>query len=86
MVLVQEEDGVEHLIYYLSRNLNDTEVKYSYIENLSLAAVQAVQIFHHYILFRKTIVILDCNPMTYILSYQLFGGKVFKMDCHFVGI
>jgi len=24
MVLIQEEDGMEHLIYYLSRNLNDT--------------------------------------------------------------
>ena len=30
MVLVQVENGIEHSIYYLSRNLNDTEVKYSY--------------------------------------------------------
>ena len=50
MVLVQIEDGIEHLIYYLSRNLNDAEVKYSYVETLSLAVVQAVQIFRHYIL------------------------------------
>ena len=35
MVLVQVEDGIEHPIYYLSRNLNDTEVKYSYVENLA---------------------------------------------------
>ena len=27
MVLVQVEDGIDHLIYYLSHNLNDTEVK-----------------------------------------------------------
>ena len=39
MVLVQVEDGIEHPIYYLSRNLNDMEFKYSYIENLALAAV-----------------------------------------------
>ena len=45
MVLVQVEDGIEHLIYYLSHNLNDTEVKYSYVEKLALAAIQAVQIF-----------------------------------------
>ena len=51
MVLVQEEDGIEHLIYYLSHNLNDMEVKYSYVENLALASVQVVQRFHHYILF-----------------------------------
>lgn len=50
MVLLQEENGIEHLIYYLSHNLNDTKIKYSYVEKLALAAVQAVQRFHHYIL------------------------------------
>jgi len=28
MVLVQEKSGNEHPIYYLSHNLNDTEIKY----------------------------------------------------------
>ena len=50
MVLVQVEDGIEHPIYYLSRNLHDTEFKYSYVENISLEVVQVVQIFRHYIL------------------------------------
>jgi len=59
MVLVQVEDGIEHPIYYLSRNLNDTEVKYSYVENLALAAVQAVQRFRHYIMLQKTIIVSD---------------------------
>ena len=78
MVLVQVENGIEQLIYYLSRNLNDMEVKYSYVEKLALATVQVVQRFRHYILFRKTVVISDCNPMTYILSRQLLGGKYSK--------
>ena len=42
MVLVQKEDGIEHPIYYLSHNLNDTESKYSYVKKLSLAVVQVV--------------------------------------------
>ena len=50
MVLVQVENGIGHPIYYLSHNLNDMEVKYSYVENLALATFQAVQRFHHYIL------------------------------------
>ena len=50
MVFVQVEDGIEHMIYYLSRNLNDTEVKCSYVEKLALVAFQVVQIFFHYIL------------------------------------
>ena len=54
MVLVQVENGIEHMIYYFSCNLNDMEVKYSYMENLALVAVQAIQIFRHYILLRKT--------------------------------
>ena len=29
MVLVQVEDQIEHPIYYLSHNINDTEVKYT---------------------------------------------------------
>lgn len=78
MVLVQENDGIEHLINYLSRNLNDTESKYSYIEKLALAAIQAVQRFCHYILLSKTTIVSDCNPMTYILSRQLLGGKYSK--------
>ena len=76
MVLAQVEDGIEHPIYYLSLNLNDTEVKYSYVENLVLAVIQAVQSFRHTILFWKTIVISDCNPRTCILSYQLMGGNI----------
>lgn len=43
-----------------------------------MAAVQAVQRFRHYILLRKTTVISDCNPMIYILTKQLLGGKYSK--------
>ena len=69
MVLVQEDEfHGEHVIYYLSRNLHLTEIKYSHVEKLSLAAVQVVQRFRHYILLRKTTVISDCNPMMYILT------------------
>eukprot|EP00253_Pinus_taeda_P025494 PITA_25494 len=54
------------------------EMKYSYVEKLALAAVQAIQIFRHYVLFRKTTILSDCNPMTYVLSRQLLGGKYSK--------
>eukprot|EP00253_Pinus_taeda_P011702 PITA_11702 len=79
MVLVQDDDhGIEHVIYYLSHNLLDTETQYAYVEKLALATVCAVQRFRHYILLRTTTVISDCNPMTYILSRQLLGGKYSK--------
>ena len=51
MVLVQEnEDLQEHVIYYLSRNLIDAEIRYSHVDKLALATVHAVQRLRHYIL------------------------------------
>ena len=79
MVLVQDDDdGDEHVIYYLSRNLLDTETCYSHVEKLALAAVHDVQRFRHYIMLRMITVVSDCNPMTYILSRKLLGGKYFE--------
>jgi hypothetical protein len=79
MVLIQEDDNHdEHVIYYLSRSLSSTKIKYQHVEKLSLAAVQAVQRFRHYILSRKTTVISHCNPMQHILTHQLLGGKYSK--------
>ena len=74
MVLVHEDDiRTEHPISYISRKLNDAEIQYTHVKSLALTTVQAVQIFFHYILLQKTMVVSYCNPMTYILSCQLLG-------------
>lgn len=79
MVLVQSDDNdIKHVVYYLSRNLLDTETRHAYVEKLALATISAVQRFRHYILLRTTTVVSDCNPMTYIMSRQLLGGKYSK--------
>ena len=76
MVLVQENpDGQGHVIYYASNNLTDSETRYSCVEKLALAMVIAVQKFHHYILLRTTTVLADRNPMYYIMTHQVLGGK-----------
>ena len=76
MVLVQkDEHDQEHVIYYASKSLVDSETRYSYLEKLALATVIAVQKFHHYILLRTTTIYLDSNPMYYILTCQVLGGK-----------
>jgi hypothetical protein len=41
-----------------------------------LAAVHAVQWFHHYVLFHKTTVIAIVNPFQYMLTRRLIGGKI----------
>jgi hypothetical protein len=79
MVLIQEDDANDkHVIYYLSRSLTPTEIKYLHVEKLALASIQVVQCFRHYILSRKTTVISHYNPMQHILTCQLLGGKYSK--------
>ena len=63
MVLVQEDEELhEHVVYYLSRNLADVEIHYSHVEKLSLATIHAVQRLRHYILLRQTLVVAHVNP------------------------
>jgi hypothetical protein len=79
MVLVQEDDEIhEHVIYYLSRNLVSPELNYCHVEKLALAAIHAVQCLHHYILLCKTTVVTDVNPFQYILTRCIIGGKYNK--------
>ena len=69
MVLAQEDqNGLEHVIYYTSKNLLDSETRYSHVEKLALATVIAVQNFCHYILLCTTNVLAYQNPMYYILT------------------
>ena len=75
-VLVQDNlHGQEHVIYYASKNLMDSETRYSHVEKLVLATVIAVKNFHHYILLRTTSILADQNPMYYILTCKVLGGK-----------
>ena len=69
MVLVQDNlHGQEHVIYYASKNLIDSETRYSHVEKLDLATVIFVQNFCHYILLCTTTVLADQNLMYYILT------------------
>ena len=75
-VLVQiDDDDREHVIYYISKNLLGPSLKYKHEEKLALAVVLAVQKLHHYILLRTTKVVVDSNPMQYLLSHRKINGK-----------
>ena len=70
MVLVQENpNGQEHVIYYASKNIMDFETRYSCVEKLALATVMVVKKFHPYILLRTTTVLENQNPMYYFLTH-----------------
>jgi hypothetical protein len=69
MVLVQEDDELhEHVIYYLSQNLVGCELKYSHVEKLVLVVDHTIQRLRHYILLCKNIVFTDVNPFQYVFT------------------
>ena len=69
IVLVQEDDDLqEHIVYYLRWNLIDVELRYSHVEKLSLANVHAIQGLRHYILLRQTIVVAHINQFYFGLN------------------
>ena len=76
MVLVQtDEHKIEHVLYYASKSLLEFETRYSHVEKLALAIVIAVQKYRHYIFLCTTIVYVDYNPMYYVITCQVLGGK-----------
>ena len=79
MVLVQEDKELqEHVIYYLSWNLIDAKIHYSHVEKLALATIHAVQRLRHYILLRQTLVVAHVNPFQFVLTRRMIGGKYNK--------
>ena len=83
-MLVQEDDeSQEHIIYYLSWVFVGLELRYSHVSNLALPAVYVVQRLRHYILLRKTTIIVDVNPFQYVLppKFTFRGGFDLFLKC-----
>jgi hypothetical protein len=82
MVLVQEDDELkENIIYYLSRGLVGPELKYSHVEKLALATFHVVQRLRHYILLCKMTIVADVNPFQYVLTRVNNWQEVQQVDC-----
>jgi hypothetical protein len=79
MVLVQEDYELrDHVIYYLTQNLVGLELNYSHVEKLALVVVHAIQRLRHYIYLCKTNVVVNINPFQYIPTRHIIGGKYNK--------
>ena len=79
MVLVQENDELhDHVIYYLIQNLINAELQYTHAEKLALETVHAVQRLRHYIPLRQSIVVAHINPFQFVLTRKIIGGKYNK--------
>ncbi|OMO74738.1 hypothetical protein COLO4_26525 [Corchorus olitorius] len=77
-LLVQEVEGVERPVYYLSRCLHVSELNYSPMEKHCLSLVFATQKLRHYLLAHKVVVVTKSDPIRYILSRPILAGRAAK--------
>ncbi|CAN6695643.1 unnamed protein product [Malus baccata var. baccata] len=67
-VLGQRVNKVPHVIYYVSRTLNDAQLNYSTTEKEFLAVVFALEKFRSYLIGTKIIVFSDHAALKYLLT------------------
>jgi len=76
--LIQEFEGKERVIYYLSRRLVDAEIRYSAIEKLCLCLYFSCIKLRHYLLSAECTVICKDDVVKYMLSMQILSGRIRK--------
>jgi len=76
--LIQEFEGKERVIYYLSRRLLDAETRYSAIEKLFLCLYFSCIKLRHYLLSAECTVICKDEVVRYMLSMPIMSGRIGK--------
>ena len=76
-VLIQVDNGIQRLVYYVSKSLNEADVRYLPLEKAILAVVHATRKLPHYFQ-AHTVVILTQLPLKSILRSVDYTGRVAK--------
>jgi len=76
--LIQEFEGKERVIYYLSRKLIDAETRYSAIEKLCLCLYFSCIKLRHYLLSAECTVICKDDVVRYMLFMPIMSGRIGK--------
>ena len=76
--LIQEFEGKEHVVYYLSKRLIDAETRYSAIEKLCLCLYFSCIKLKHYLLSTECTVICKDDVVRYMLSMPIMSGRIGK--------
>ena len=77
LVLVRVDNGVQRLIYYVSKSLHKAEVRYLPLEKAILAMVHATWKLAHYFQ-AHTIVVLTQFPLQSLLQKANYIGRIAK--------
>jgi hypothetical protein len=76
--LIQEFEGKERAIYFMSRRLLDAETRYSPIERLCLCLYFSCAKLRHYLLSTECVVVSKDEVIKYMLSLPILNGRIGK--------
>jgi hypothetical protein len=77
-VLLQEEDGKEFPVAYVSRRLLDAETQFVFMEKLCLSLYYACFKFRHHILSSSCIVACQYDVIKHMLLKPILSGRIGK--------
>ena len=76
-VLIRVDSGIQRPVYYVSKSLNEAEVRYLPLEKVILAVVHATRKLPHYFQ-AHTVIVLTQLPLKSILQSEDYTGRVVK--------
>lgn len=78
LVLVQEVEGKEKTVFYLSRRLLDAETRYTPVKKLCLCLYFLCTKLRHYLLSNECIIVCKADVVRYMLLAPVLKGRVGK--------
>ena len=75
LVLIRDDNSLQKPVYYVSKSLYETEVRYLPLEKAILAVVHAMQKLPHYFQ-AHTVVVLTQLPLKSMLRTVDYTGKI----------
>ena len=77
LVLIRVDNGIQRLVYYMSKSLHEVEVRYLPLEKAILAVVLGTRKLPHYFQ-AHTVVVLTQLPLKTILRSANYTGRIAK--------
>ena len=76
LLVQRHEDGVEHVVQYVSHQLSDTQKRWSTIEKEAYAVIYAITKLRPYLLGSKFTVYTDHKPLTSLFAKPILNTKI----------
>ncbi|XP_074270946.1 uncharacterized protein LOC141594856 [Silene latifolia] len=82
MLSQENEQGFEQVVFYLSRVLQETEQRYTYLEKVCLSLYDASVKLRHYFMAHTIEIVSTMDVMKHMLSQPLLKGRLSRWSIH----